>query len=365
MNRPEGPECASGVTTRRGDNGSMLESPGYSLTDRALNNRLKNGGPRVGPALMGGRQDVENGKLPRLLWLMAAVACGGTTEAGERAAKGGSGQGGATDRALGGTTGQNVGGTAPASGGSLSTAGSIVSDAGAPGSSTGGMGLGGAIATGGTVPMLQGGNAGANTALDETCVWPEVKFEFTVDDPTAFCQTSHSLARMADIYTIDGQYVTFLPSYSGYVDVSPFRQRCPRCGQSGHFDLAPMQSPLTNLPLTASWLGDREEIQHCSTFANFECGIRRCVAQGRYVARFCLAPKGNAPTCSITNQAAFLPITACVDVPFDLPATEVVRGTLTKAMIPGAAGAADAAANGGTAGSAGAPGNAGGAGRLW
>lgn len=321
---------------------------------------------------------MENGKLPKLLWLMAAVACGETTEAGGRAAKAGSGQGGATERALGGTTGQSVGGTAPATGRKQIAGGSAgVSDAGAPDSSTGGMGLdgndttaagtsaagalGGAIATGGTVPTLQGGGAGANTALDETCAWQEVKFEFTVDDPTAFCQTSHSGARLADIYTSDGEYVTFLPSYSGYVDVSPFRQRCPRCGQSGHFDLAPMQSPLTNLPLTASWLGDREEIQQCSTFANFECGIRRCVAQGRYVARFCLAPKGNAPTCSIIDVSAFLPITACVDVPFELPATKVVRGTLTKAMIPGAAGAA---ANGGTAGSAGAPGNAGGAGRA-
>jgi hypothetical protein len=192
-----------------------------------------------------------------------------------------------------------------------------------------------------------------------------VKFEFTVDDPTAFCQTSHSTARLANIYTSDGQYVTFLPSYPGYVDVSPFRQRCPRCGQSGHFDLAPMQSPLTNLPLTARWLGDREEIQQCSTLRYFECGIRRCVAQGRYFARFCLAPKGNAPTCSIIDVSAFLPVTACVDVPFDLPATDVVRGTLTQAMIPGtagAAGAAGAAGNGSTAASAGAPANAGAAG---
>lgn len=334
---------------------------------------LENSGLRVGSALMGDGRHMERGNLPRLLWLVLAVACGGTTEAGERAAKAGAGQAGATDRGLGGSTAENAGGTAPASGGRLSAGGSTsASESGAPAVSTGGAGAGGIVTTvagassggasggaggtGGTVPMLQAGNAGATAALDETCVWSATKFEFTVDDPAAFCQTSHSTARLANIYTIDGQYVTFLPSYPGYVDVSPFRHRCPSCGPSGHADLVAMQSPLTKLPLTASWLGDREEIQQCSTDARSECGIRRCVAAGRYVARFCLAPKGNAPTCSISSPGPFLPITACVDVPFELPATEVVRGTLTQAMIPGAAGA------GSTAGNGGAPANAGTAG---
>jgi hypothetical protein len=189
--------------------------------------------------------------------------------------------------------------------------------------------------------ILSGGSSGAITALDETCTLPATQFEFTVDDATAFCTTGGTDTVQVEIFGLDGSKVSFLTNYEPAV--SPLRKRCPECGAKGYYSDMPTQGAARGF--TGIWNGDREEIVLCDSSTSpgrnqYQCGIRRCVAPGRYTARYCLAAKEPNQACEDAgfDSKNWLPRNVCIDVPFDFPSTNVVRGVVTKALIPAGGG---------------------------
>lgn len=235
------------------------------------------------------------------------------------------------------TTSSTKPGEKPATGGN-STTSAVPPNAGGTAARTydpmpimGGFGGNALAGAGGTAMGLAG--AAGTPSFDEVCTLPSVKFEFTVDDPTAYCwDDSEPLAgvtrndgdgtdyRAFEIYTEQGEYVSYVGR--GPATSRKHRPACPACGSWSEWVLGPTFGPMPLTPITGTWSGDSEEVHYCGT-AKGSCGILRCAPAGRYKAKFCVAPKGAETSC------ADLPRTRCIEVPFDFPTSTLVTGRIT------------------------------------
>jgi hypothetical protein len=226
--------------------------------------------------------------------------------------------GGAGGNRQGGAGTQNAGGTTSITSETLPGVGGV-----------GGTVQGGAAGGIGGTSFGLGGGAGTG---DETCTLPPVKIEITVDDPTAYCfSEDFGLGNLFDmeILTEQGALVTYLRGSTSSVDRN-LRPECPSCGPRGTYGIESIQSDMTGE--TGTWNGEYEEVHDCDS-RNW-CGIRRCAPAGRYVAKFCAAPKGNLTTCVAYKRSEFLPKTKCIEVPFDFPTSEIVTGRITSSPCP-------------------------------
>jgi hypothetical protein len=179
------------------------------------------------------------------------------------------------------------------------------------------------------VQSTEFGGAPSTDPLDEVCTLPSVNFEFTVEEPSLYCwnQKSDYWRGFVDIeiFTEQGAFFTFLHPYEPAVDRF-HRPSCPVCGPQTADAVAPVQSDMTARPTTGTWNGDSEEMHFCAN--QTWCGIRRCAPAGRYIAKFCVAPKGSLSSCASNDPSKFLTKTKCVEVPFDFPTSELVTGRI-------------------------------------
>lgn len=258
-----------------------------------------------------------------LLGLMALIACDDPHRVGVELGVGGSSGevGGSGNVATGGTsataqTGPDTGGgtlnAPPTNGGS---------------SPDGGTTAGGAMQVGGMT---------GTTLADETCTWPKIQFEFTVEPPSDYCVSSYEEYAI-QILAADGQSIT---SLGGTIcpDTS-----CSACNPRICMVIAPEQHQVRS-PTTRSWDGSYSSTNKCGVQNNVTCVVNRCVPAGHYIARYCVAPRGSLSTCDETDETKFLPATTCVDVPFDFPSSQVVRGRISS----GVGGAGGSSGVGGT-----------------
>lgn len=266
------------------------------------------------------------------------VTQGGSTNTAGQIAQGGkngttTGTGGALNsssssiRTGTSTTGVN---TLPASGGASTNVGGASAKAGT-------SSRGGASTQAGTSTSA----AGASPLLDAVCTWPKAEFEFVVENPADYCEVSY-LSGPVHILSSDGKQVTSL------ADPICTPTRCSDCKLGACMTISPTQRQASEVT-TRSWDGGFFSANTCGSEAT-SCSVNRCAAPGRYVARYCVAPKGALPGCNESDASKFLESTACVEVPFDFPTTQVVRGRITSSAGGGTGGAGGT----GNAGSAGA-----------
>lgn len=252
---------------------------------------------------------------------------------------------------MGGNSGE-VGGQ-----GSVTKGGTNATDRTSPGTSGGApktpltnggssSGTGGTNAAGGTPATGDatqvGGTTGA-TLADETCTWPTTRFEFTVDSPSDYCISSYGDYPPMEILTTGGETITLLDRI-GCPDTS-----CSACNPVICMIRAPTQRQVVS-PAIRSWDGSYSSQNTCN--GNVQCVVNRCVPAGRYVARYCVAPRGSLSTCDESNETKFLPLTTCVDVPFDFPSSEVVRGKISSGVAGAGGSSGTGGANGGGTGGA-------------
>ncbi len=309
-----------------------------------------------------------------LVGLVVALACDDAHKVGDDIGVGGRGgatggksaKGGGTSTVATGSAG--VGGS-PTNGGAVGSGGAIATSGGSPIVGGGGaVGKGGSTiasgSAGGTASTSIGGTAGAGVVaggpsiLDETCNWPSVHFEFTVDDPSLYCYhpdfvTPNYSVGGIRILTPDGQAVTNLGARN-----SEFARSCnwPRCSTCNYCSSGadPSQYQVTSEAKTGTWDGGFDLRGTCGG-SSMTCYANRCVQPGRFIAKYCVAPKGVWSSCNVGDPRYFFAETACVEVPFDFPTTEVVRGQITTPTMGGAGGAGPVGtggtvSNGGAAG---------------
>lgn len=187
--------------------------------------------------------------------------------------------------------------------------------------------------------------AGASPLLDAVCTWPKAEFEFIVETPTDYCEVSY-LSGTVHILSSDGSPVTSL------ADVLCTPTRCSDCKLGVCMAISPTQRQALEVT-TRSWDGSFSAANTCGSEAT-SCSVNRCAAAGSYVARYCVAPKGTLSGCNQGDPSKFLEPTACVEVPFDFPTTQVVRGRISSSSSGGTGGAGGATGGTGNGGSAGA-----------
>jgi len=274
---------------------------------------------------------------------VGTASMGGTDAIGDAA--GGAMTARSGNQGLGGaSTGGNQGLGGASTGGNQGQGGTIVGDGGR------------SLDVGGSAGQPQaGGAAGMPPYLaDEMCGYGDMRFVIYLDSPTNYCnQSYYPTSSSLEILTADRQFVNTLDSANTCVF-----DRCPTCTLSGGFCYAIglYQRAADVAFFSHHWDGGVAVRNHCATAGNY-CYANRCVPPGRHIARFCLQPKGMLATCNASaGSAEWIRERVCVEMPFEIPTTEVVYGLLT---LNGTAGSPNTVGAGGAPGHAGALGFAG------
>lgn len=139
----------------------------------------------------------------------------------------------------------------------------------------------------------------------------------------------------------DAEWLTILgPDGQPLARDNSCKTNCDACGPVGCPAICAQPSPIAGA-VKKTWDGRVYTQSTCKTATDtFTCGLARCAAKGRFVARMCAYPStlsGDGGADAASDAASSVPTRcavpagtqpSCVDVPFDWPSQGSIVGTI-------------------------------------